>query len=76
MFLFELNSIVKYNINYHILNTYQSICTIRLAHNNMSKFIKYNDKEYGYLPKYRKKKSLMPIITDQIRPIMYKTTFI
>ena len=69
---FDLNSIVKYNINYHILNTYQSICTIRLAHNNMSKFIKYNDKEYGYLPKYRKKKSLMPIITDQIRPIWYK----
>ena len=67
-----MNSIVKYNINYHILNTYQSICTIRLAHNNMSKFIKYNDKEYGHLPKYRKKKSLMPIITDQIRPIWYK----
>ena len=67
-----MNSIVKYNINYHILNTYQSICTIRLAHNNMSKFSKYNDKEYGHLPKYRKKKSLMPIITDQIRPIWYK----
>ena len=69
---FELNSIVKNNINYHILNTYQSICTIRLAHNNMMKFIKYNDKDYGHLPKYKKKKSLMPLITDQIRPIWYK----
>ena len=26
---YELNTIVKHNINYHILNTYQSICTIR-----------------------------------------------
>ena len=69
---FELNSIIKNNINYHILNTYQSICTIRLAHNNMMKFIKYNDKDYGHLPKYKKKKSLMPLITDQIRPIWYK----
>ena len=69
---FELNSIIKNNINYHILNTYQSICTIRLAHNNMAKFIKYNDKQYGHLPKYRKKKSLMSLITDQVRPIWYK----
>ena len=69
---FELNSIIKNNINYHILNTYQSICTIRLAHNNMMKFIKYNDNDYGHLPKYKKKKSLMPLITDQIRPIWYK----
>ena len=69
---FDLNKIIKNNINYHILNTYQSICTIRLAHNNMMKFIKYNDKEYGHLPKYKKKKSLIPLITDQIRPIWYK----
>ena len=69
---FDLNMIVKNNINYHILNTYQSMCTIRLAYNNMTKFIKYNDKQYGHLPKYRKKKSLMPLITDQIRPIWYK----
>ena len=69
---YELNTIVKHNINYHILNTYQSICTIRLAHNNMMKFIKYNDKNYGQLPKYKKKKALIPLITDQIRPIWYK----
>ena len=29
---FELNKIISNNPNYHILNTYQSICTIRLAH--------------------------------------------
>lgn len=69
---YDLNSIIQNNINYHILNTYQSICTIRLAHNNMSKFIKYNDKQCAKLPKYRKKKSLMPLITDQIRPVWYK----
>ena len=69
---FDLNKIVSNNINYHILNTYQSICTIRLAHDNMNKFIKYNDKQYARLPKYKKKKSLMPLITDQIRPIWYK----
>lgn len=69
---YELNSIIQNNINYHILNTYQSICIIRLAHNNMTKFIKYNDKQCAKLPKYRKKKSLMPVITDQIRPIWYK----
>ena len=69
---FDLNKIIKNNVNYHILNTYQSLCTIRLAHNNMMKFIKYNDKEYGHLPKYKKKKSLIPLITDQIRPIWYK----
>lgn len=69
---YDLNSIIQNNLNYHILNTYQSICTIRLAHNNMSKFIKYNDKQCAKLPKYRKKKSLMPLITDQIRPVWYK----
>jgi IS605 OrfB family transposase len=40
----------------------------------MSKYIKYHneDKDCASLPKYRKKKSLMPLITDQIRPIWYK----
>ena len=63
------------NVNYHILNTYQSMCTIRLAHNNMSKYIKYENNKnnsFASFPKYRKKKSLMPLITDQIRPIWYK----
>ena len=71
---YELNSIVKNNPNFHILNTYQSICIIRCAHNNMMKYIKYHneEKDIASLPKYRKKKSLMPLITDQIRPIWYK----
>ena len=79
---FELNKIIKNNHNYHILNTYQSICTIRIAHNNMSKYIKYHNedgtfigkgnKDFASFPKYKKKKSLMPLVTDQIRPIWYK----
>ena len=79
---FELTKILKNNPNYHILNTYQSICTIRMAHNNMSKYIKYHNedgtfigkgnKDFAIFPKYKKKKSLMPLVTDQIRPIWYK----
>ena len=79
---FELNKTLKFNRNYHILNTYQSICTIRIAHNNMSKYIKYHNedgtfigkgnKDFASFPKYKKKKSLMPLVTDQIRPIWYK----
>lgn len=84
---FELNKIISNNPNYHILNTYQSICTIRLAHSNMEKYIKFHNSdgtlnELGYkfgeendiasFPKYKKKKALMPLVTDQIRPIWYK----
>ena len=79
---FELNQVIKYNPNYHILNTYQSICTIRVAHNNMSKYIKYHNEDgtfigkgnndFASFPKYKKKKSLMPLVTDQIRPIWYR----
>ena len=84
---FELNKIVSNNINYHILNTYQSICTIRLAHSNMEKYIKYHnfdgtlnekgikfseENDCASFPKYKKKKALMPLVTDQIRPIWYK----
>lgn len=84
---FELNKIVSHNINYHILNTYQSMCTIRLAHSNMEKYIKYHNpdktlNESGIkfskendcvsFPKYKKKKALMPLVTDQIRPVWYK----
>ena len=84
---FDMNMIVKNNINYHILNTLMSTCTIRLAHSNMEKYVKYHNpdgslNELGYkfseendvasFPKYKKKKALMPLITDQIRPIWYK----
>ena len=84
---FDLNKIISKNINYHILNTYQSICTIRIAHANMEKFvshhnedgslkkttIKINDKkDCTKLPKYKKKKALMPLVTDQIRVVEYQ----
>ena len=83
---FDMNMIVKDNINYHILNTYMSMCTIRLAHSNMEKYIKYHnhdgslnllgrkfseEKDCTSFPKYKKKKALMPLVTDQIRPIWY-----
>ena len=84
---FELNRIVSKNINYHILNTYQSICSIRLAHSNMGKYLKYHNNDgtlnelglkFGFgkdpvsFPKYKKKKALMPLVTDQVRPIWYQ----
>jgi len=81
---FELNKLISFNFNYHILNTYQSICTIRVAHSAMEKYVRYHNSdgtlnELGYkfsnendsasFPRYKKKKGLMPLITDQIRPI-------
>lgn len=43
---FELNTIMQNtNINYHIINTYQSSCIIRCAHNNMMKYIKYHNED-------------------------------
>ena len=65
---FDTNKILKDNENYHIINTYQSICTIRCAHNNMMKFIK----KHGSLPKYLPKNGFYPLYTDQVRPIVYK----
>ena len=84
---FDLNKIISKNINYHILNTYQSMCTIRIAHANMEKFVshhnedgslktptlKINDKkDCTKLPKYKKKKALMLLVTDQIRVVEYQ----
>ena len=81
---FELNKLISFNSNYHILNTYQSICTIRVVHSAMEKYVRYHNSdgtlnELGYkfsnendcasFPRYKKKKGLMPLITDQIRPI-------
>lgn len=62
---FDLNKIMKHNENFHILNTYASICTIRCAHNNMMKFIKNKSK----MPSYLSKCSMYPIYTDQVRII-------
>ena len=64
---FDTNKILKDNENFHIINTYQSICTIRCAHNNMMKFIK----KHGSLPKYLPKNGFYPLYTDQVRPILY-----
>ena len=59
---------IMINENYHILNTYQSICIIRNAYANMLKFIKGK----SYLPKYLPKNSTYPLITDQVRPILFQ----
>ena len=64
---FDTNKILKDNENYHIINTYQSMCTIRCAHNNMMKFIR----KHGSLPKYLPKNGFYPLYTDQVRPILY-----
>lgn len=64
---FDTNKALKNNENFHIINTYQSICTIRCAHNNMMNFIKKNSS----LPKYLPKNGFYPLYTDQVRPIVY-----
>ena len=45
---FELNKLLNSNENFHLLNTYASICTIRQAYNSMSLFLK----NHNELPKY------------------------
>lgn len=62
---YALNKIMEDNDNYHILNTYISICIIRNAHSNMMKFINNKAK----LPKYLSKNAYYPLITDQVRII-------
>ncbi len=64
---FTLNKKLKENENFHILNTYASICTIRQAHSSMSLFVKKKNK----MPKYLSKKDVYAIYTDQVRPITY-----
>lgn len=65
---FTLNKKLKENENFHILNTYASICTIRQAHTAMSLFVKKNNK----LPRYLPKKDVYALYTDQVRPIRYQ----
>lgn len=65
---FDVIKIMTDNENYHILNTYQSMCTIRLAYTNMMKFIRGKSK----LPKYLSKTSVYLLTTDQIRPILFQ----
>ncbi len=64
---FDLNKKLKNNENFHILNTYASICTIRQAHTAMSLFVKKKNK----MPKYLSKKDVYALYTDQVRPITY-----
>ena len=65
---FELNKLLNSNENFHILNTYASICTIRQAYNSMSLFLKHHNN----LPKYLSKKDVYALYTDQVRPIIYQ----
>ena len=62
---FNLNKKLKDNENFHILNTYASICTIRQAHTAMSLFVK------NKMPRYLSKKDVYAIYTDQVRQITY-----
>ena len=64
---YELNKLLNSNENFHILNTYASICTIRQAYNSMSLFIKHQND----LPKYLSKRVVYALYTDQVRPILY-----
>lgn len=64
---FDLNKKLKENENFHILNTYASICTIRQAHTAMTLFRKKKNK----MPRYLSKKNVYAIYTDQVRPIIY-----
>ena len=60
---FELNKILKSNENFHILNTYTSICIIRTVHNAFTNFVK----GYTKLPKYLKQNDYYQLYTEQIR---------
>ena len=64
---YELNKLLNSNENFHILNTYASICTIRQAYNSMPLFIKHQND----LPKYLSKRDVYALYTDQVRPILY-----
>ncbi len=65
---FSYNKKLWTNENIHILNTYQSICTIRSCYYGMETFIKRKK----YIPHYLNKEGYYPLITDQIRPIVIK----
>ncbi len=57
---YELNKILKNNENFHILNTYTSICIIRNAHTIFNNFIK----GYTKLPKYLKQNDYYLLYTE------------
>ena len=63
---YDLNKILNNNENFHILNTYTSICIIRNAHTTFKNFIK----GYTKLPKYLNQNDYYILYTEQIRPII------
>ena len=63
---FNYNKKIWNNENIHILNTYQSICTIRSCYYAMETFIKRKK----HIPHYLSKEGYYPLITDQIRLVM------
>ena len=62
---YDLNKMLKTNENFHILNTYTSICIIKNVHTVFSNFVK----GYTKLPKYLKQNGYYQLYTEQIRPI-------
>ena len=68
---FSYNNILSSNDNFHLLNTYQSICTIRSAYYMMSNFIRFQRKENVKLPRYLNKYGYYPLYTDQIRVVLH-----
>ncbi len=57
-----LNKILKHNVNYHILNTYTSICIVKNVHTIFNNFIK----GYTKLPKYLKSNDYYLLYIEQI----------
>lgn len=66
---YELNKKLKTNENFHIINTYTSICTIRNAHTVFTNFIK----RHSNIPKYLNKNGYYILYTEQIRPVTINT---
>ena len=76
---------ISSNINYKILDSKQAYSIALAAYTNMAKYIKYHNddgtmkKEYEYLgtdfakfPKYRKKNSTLPLITNNVYKSVYQ----
>ena len=62
---YDLNKILKTNENFHILNTYTSICIIKNVYTVFTNFVK----GYTKLPKYLKQNDYNQLYTEQVRPI-------
>ncbi len=69
---FNNNKVLNNNENFHLLNTYQSICTIKSAYNMMNNFIKFSKNENVKIPRYLNKYGYYPLYSDQIRIVLHK----